>query len=270
MSPVDIGIWDLAVAALLLLANAGLSLALGLGLARRMLIAAVRMVVQLSLVGLVLTQLFAAASPYWTLMVMLAMGLFAGWEVRARQARRLAGWWGYGLGAATMMLVGTLITLFALTVTLRVEPWYDPRYAVTLLGMILGNAMTGTAVGLNTFNDTLWRERAAVEARLALGASRWRAVSGVLKGAIGNGLIPTINAMAAAGVVFLPGMMTGQILAGVDPGLAIRYQILIMFLIAGGTGLGVLAAVFANAARLTDRRHRLRLDRLAASRDAET
>jgi len=269
MSPVAIGVWDLALAALLLLINAGLSLALELGLARRLLIAAARMVVQLTLVGLVLKVLFAAASPVWTLLAVLAMGLFAGWEVRARQTRRPAGWWGYGLGAATMLLVGTLITLFALTVTLRVEPWYDPRYAITLLGMILGNTMTGTAVGLNTFNDTLWRERAAVEARLALGASRWQAVSGVLKGAVGNGLIPTINAMAAAGVVFLPGMMTGQILAGVDPTLAIRYQVLIMFLIAGGTGLGVLIAVFANAARLTDRRHRLRLDRLAATADAK-
>ncbi len=265
MSPVPISLWELALAALLLIANAGLSLALGLGIAGQMLIAALRMVVQLTLIGLVLKLLFQIAAPHWTLLVMLVMGLFAGWEVRARQTRRLAGWWGYGLGAGTIVMAGTLITLFALTVTLQLQAWYDPRYAIPLLGMILGNTMTGTAIGLNSFTETLWREREAVEARLALGGTRWLALSSASKGAVKNGLIPTINAMAAAGVVSLPGMMTGQILAGVDPMLAIRYQILVMFLIAGGTGLGVVAAVFASAARLTDRRHRLRLDRLAAA-----
>ncbi|MFQ5954116.1 MAG: iron export ABC transporter permease subunit FetB [Kiloniellales bacterium] len=269
MSPVWISEWELALAALLLIANAGLSLALGLGIGGQMLFNGLRMVVQLWLIGLVLTILFQNAAPHWTLLMMLVMCLFAAWEVRARQTRRLAGWWGYGLGAGTIVMAGTLITLFALTVTLELQAWYDPRYAIPLLGMILGNTMTGTAIGLNTFTDTLWRDRDAAEARLALGGTRWQAVSGASKGAVKNGLIPTINAMAAAGVVSLPGMMTGQILAGVDPMLAIRYQILVMFLIAGGTGLGVLAAVFAAAGRLTDRRHRLRLDRLAVPPAAE-
>jgi putative ABC transport system permease protein len=78
-----------------------------------------------------------------------------------------------------------------------------------------------------------------------------------------SGLIPTINGMSAAGLVSLPGMMTGQILAGVDPVEAVKYQILIMFLIAGGTGLGLVVAVIAGARRLTNDRDRLRLDRLA-------
>ena len=78
-------------------------------------------------------------------------------------------------------------------------------------------------------------------------------------------MIPVVNAMAAAGVVSLPGMMTGQILAGSSPLEAVRYQILIMFLIAGGTALGVVTAVHAGALRLSDARHRLRLDRLAGN-----
>ena len=264
MSPVDLSLGDLALAAVLLLVNAGLSIALGLGLARQMLVAAVRMVVQLALIGLVLKTLFANAAPQWTLLILLSMALFAGWEVRARQTRRLIGLWSYGLGTATMLLVGTTLTLFALTITLQADPWYDPRYAVPLAGMILGNALTGAALGLNTFTDTLWRDRSAVEARLALGATRWAAIGGPLTTALRTGMIPIINSMAASGVVSLPGMMTGQILAGVDPMLAIRYQILVMFLIAGGTGLGVLLAVFATASRLTDQRHRLRLDRLTS------
>jgi len=78
--------------------------------------------------------------------------------------------------------------------------------------------------------------------------------------------MPIVNAMAATGLVALPGMMTGQILSGVDPVEAVKYQTLIMFLIAGGTGFGALTAVLAGAARLTDARHRLRLDRLAPKR----
>lgn len=81
--------------------------------------------------------------------------------------------------------------------------------------------------------------------------------------ALRSGFTPIINAMAATGVVSLPGMMTGQILSGVDPREAVKYQLLIMFLLGGATGLGVLGATFASVWRLTDSRHRLRLDRLS-------
>jgi putative ABC transport system permease protein len=87
-------------------------------------------------------------------------------------------------------------------------------------------------------------------------------MSGIVREAVRTGLIPIINAMAAAGIVSLPGMMTGQILAGIPPVEAVKYQILIMFLIAGGTGLGLLSAVYGGVYRLSDNRHRLRLDRL--------
>ncbi len=87
----------------------------------------------------------------------------------------------------------------------------------------------------------------------------------MLRGAVKTGLMPVINAMAAAGVVSLPGMMTGQILAGAPPGEAAKYQILVMFLIAGGTALGVLVATLLGVRRLSDNRHRLRLDRLQPS-----
>ena len=83
------------------------------------------------------------------------------------------------------------------------------------------------------------------------------------RAAMRTALMPIINSMMATGLVSLPGMMTGQILAGVEPLEAIKYQILIMFLIAGGTALGVVTAVHGGARRLSDSRHRLRLDRLA-------
>ena len=99
-----------------------------------------------------------------------------------------------------------------------------------------------------------------------LGASWREAVAPVVRQALRNALMPIVNTMSATGVVALPGMMTGQILGGVAPAEAVKYQILILFLVAGGTGLGSVAAVFGGAYRLTDRRHRLRLDRLARAK----
>ena len=267
MSFVSLSALDIGVAALLLVLNAALSIALRLGLAKRIAIAAARMVVQLLLLGQVLTLLFDLASPLVTSAMGLIMVAFAGREVMARQARRLTGWWAYGLGTTTMLVAASVVTIFALTTQVRPDPWYEARVAIPLLGMILGNTMTGIALGLDRLLTGAVRERGAIEARLALGHTSGEAMSAVVRDALRSGMIPIINSMSAVGLVSIPGMMTGQILAGVEPMEAVKYQLLIMMLIAGGTTLGVLGAVLGGARRLTDSRHRLRLDRLSAARE---
>ncbi|MAF50299.1 MAG: iron export ABC transporter permease subunit FetB [Rhodospirillales bacterium] len=264
MSFISLSALDIGIAALLLVMNALLSVILRLGLARQMLIAATRMVIQLLLLGLVLKVLFDLASPLFTSAMGLIMILFAGREVMARQSRKLTGWWAYGLGTTAMLFAGTVVTLFALTTQVRPDPWYEARVALPLLGMILGNTMTGIALGLDRLLTSTVRERGSIEARLALGHTITEAMSGVTRDALRSGLMPIINSMSAVGLVSIPGMMTGQILAGIEPMEAVKYQLLIMFLIAGGTTLGVLGAVLAGGRRLTDNRHRLRLDRLSA------
>ncbi len=267
MNAIPLDALDLAIAATLVVINGALSIALRLGLARELAIATVRMIVQLLLVGLVLIWLFEAVSPLWTALAALSMIGFAGYEIVARQERRLAGLWAYGLGTTTMLVAATLVTVFALTTQIRPDPWFHPRYGIPLLGMVLGNTMTGISLGLHTLSTNLARDRGAVEAQLALGATRWQALHGAIRSALRSAFMPIVNSMAATGLVALPGMMTGQILAGADPMTAVRYQILVMFLIAGGTCLGAMAAVYGAAWRLTDARHRLRLDRLVAARD---
>ena len=126
--------------------------------------------------------------------------------------------------------------------------------------------MTRIALGLDTLTTNLVSRRASVEAQLMLGATRRDAAAPVTREALRSALMPTINSMAVTGVVSLPGMMTGQILGGVPPAEAVKYQILVMVLIAGGTGLGAVTAVLGGVYRLTDGRHRLRLDRLTSSR----
>ena len=262
MTYIRLAYGDLALPALLVIMNGTLSVALHLKLERQLAIATARMVIQLVLVGYVLTFLFAAVSPLWTALAAFTMVLFASREIVVRQRRRLQGLWTYGLGAGCTLLAAGTVTMFSLLTQLRPEPWYHPRYALPLLGMILGNTMTGISLGLDVLTNGLMRERASVEARLALGGTRYQAQLPVIRDALRSGFIPTINSMAATGLVSLPGMMTGQILAGVEPIDAVKYQLMIMFLIAGGTGLGTLTAVIAGGRLLTDHRHRLRLDRI--------
>jgi putative ABC transport system permease protein len=261
-SYISLGYTDVAIAGTLLCINAALSFTLNLGLGQRMLIAGTRMVIQLLLVGLVLKALFVSASPWLTALAALIMIGFAGYEARARQEKRFMGFWSWGLGAGSMAFAALIVTCFALSTAIRPDPWYHPQYAIPLLGMILGNAMTGVALGLERFLSVADRERRAIEARLLCGAPIQTALQGGIREAVRAGLIPIINAMASAGLVSLPGMMTGQILAGVEPFEAVKYQLLIMFLIGGGTALGLMVAVIGASKLLTDDRHRLRLDRI--------
>lgn len=259
---VTLSYWDLVGASVFLMLNGLLSLRLQLGLERQLLWSATRMVVQLLLLGLVLKAVFVAASPWLTAAIALIMIAFAGREIWARQERRLKGVWGFGLGVGSMMFGGTLVATIALGTLINPVPWWSPQYALPLFGMILGNTMTGVSLALDTVHTRIYRERNAVEAQLLLGFSRWNATRPILRQALRSGFTPIINAMAVTGVVSIPGMMTGQILSGVDPREAVKYQLLIMFLIGGATGLGVVGATLGSAWRLTDKRHRLRLDRL--------
>lgn len=258
--------WDVAAASVFLILNAILSLALDLGLTRTLVISALRMSVQLILVGLVLKAIFLSGSLVWTLCAAGVMSAFAGREIWARQDRSLRGLWGPGLGAGAMLAAAALVTLYALAGQIRPDPFWQPRYALPLFGMILGSTMTGVSLGLDTLHTALCRGKREVEAQLLLGRTRWEATRPFARQALRSGFTPIVNSMAATGVVSLPGMMTGQILSGVDPQEAVKYQLLIMFLLGGANGLGVLAATLGSLWRLTDNRHRLRLDRLGGER----
>ena len=259
---VELSIVDLMIAASLVVLLALLSMRLQSNISRQLLIASVRTALQLALIGLVLKVLFENASLVWVTILAFIMLLIAGREVMVRQEYRFKGWRGYAMGTFSMFLSSFAVTIFALIVILGDDPWYTPQYAIPLLGMLLGNTMNGIAIAMDRLTHTAWEQRQVIEARLMLG-ERWDgAISDYRRQAIRSGMIPIINAMAAAGVVSLPGMMTGQILAGAAPMDAVKYQILIMFLIAAGTGLGTLAAVGLGSKHLFDERQRLCLDRL--------
>lgn len=256
--------WDLATAAVLVISLAATGLHLRLGISGSLIISAIRTTVQLLLIGVVLKILFDNVNVYFMAGIAIVMLTVASREVLARQQRRFTGWWSFGVGSASMFVSAFSITLLTLTAIIGADPWYSPQYAIPLLGMLLGNTMTGVSLSLDRLTQAAWQQREIIEQRLLLGLTRHEAFLEVRKQSIRAGMIPVINAMATAGLVHLPGMMTGQIIAGSPPVEAVKYQILIMFLIASATGFGIFAAVGLGSRHLFDERHRLRLDTLTS------
>ena len=260
MTPIVPDALDLGVGAALIVAEAVLSLLLGLGIHRQMLVAAVRMVVQLLLVGVALRFIFALGSPWLTLLAVVVMASVAAREVAARPSARLRRFGNYGISAITVMAVTTLISALALTTAIRPDPWWTPQYAIPLTGIVLGSVLSASSLALDSVLQAVVQQRAAIEARLTLGEPFRVASQPLLRDAIRRGTLPIVNQMSAAGLVTLPGIMTGQILAGLDPVAAVKYQILLMFLLAGSSVAAAAGIAALAVSRLTDGRDRLRLD----------
>jgi putative ABC transport system permease protein len=263
MSAISLTPTDLAISSVLIAFDAGLSMVLRLRLHRQVLWAAARMVVQLVAVGYLLRMVFALHHPAATAAMIAVMAAIAAREIAARPERKFKGLAGLMLSAAGVAICTVVTVGLALSTAIRPHPWYDPRYAVTLAGIILGSVLNSGSLALDSLLGAVARERSAIEAQLGLGASFREATSALLRDAVRRGLLPIINQMSAAGVITLPGIMTGQILAGLDPLEAVKYQILLMFLLAGASGLSAAFIAYAALRRLTDERDRLRLDRLA-------
>ena len=142
-----------------------------------------------------------------------------------------------------MSVVGFAVTFAVTGLVVQVEPWYEARYVIPIAGMVLGNSMNGIALTLERVFADLQAREAEVLSLTALGATPWEAARDSIRAAVRAGLIPTINSMAAVGIVFIPGMMTGQVLAGVDPVDAAGYQIVVMLMVSAATALGSILTV---------------------------
>jgi putative ABC transport system permease protein len=259
-SLIQLGPIELGVATLLVVAAGAISLILRLGVEKRLGIAAIRTVVQLGLLGLILEQIFALRNPVLIVGILVLMTIFAAREAASRTSKAYRGimadaWLAM---AVSCFAVGGVVT----QVVVGVEPWYEPQYVIPLVGMILGNSLTGIALGLDRFLDHLSTRHAEIELRLAFGATRSQALAAPLRDAVRTGMVPIMNAMSAAGIVSLPGMMTGQILAGAPPLQAVAYQIVVMFMIAAAVAGGAMLVVLLAGRHFMGADAVLRLDRL--------
>ena len=250
----EISFWQVAVAALLILVNGGISVALKLKLETTLFVASVRTVVQLLLVGLVLEWVFRFERWYIVLLLGCVMTLIAGVTAASRGKRSYAGIW---LNCIVSIWASAwIVTAFALFLVFEgTEKWYQPQYAIPLLGMVLGNILNGITLGMNSFTEALVNRKDYIESMLAAGATRWEAAREPIRDAMTTGMTPIINAMMIVGLVSLPGMMTGQLLSGTDPIQAVKYQIVIMFLIASATALGTVGVVVLTFLNLFNKDH---------------
>lgn len=220
---------------------------------REILLSTIRMTIQLIIVGYVLQYLFTHANAWLTGLIVLLMLTFAIYTLFRsskhplnRQLKKLI---------AISMTSGIMASLlFFLLIVIHKTPWYEPSYVIPVAGMLIGNSMTGIALGVNTLAQGINSRRSWIEGSLMLGATPKEACRDIINQAFDAALLPTINSMVGMGIVFLPGMMTGQILGGASPIVAVEYQIAIMLGIMGSVSLSVIVFVqFAYKAYFNDR-----------------
>ena len=234
MSPVvEISFWQLLLALLFILVAQTASFVYHLGLNKDISIGTVRTFVQLFLMGYVLTFIFSIENLWLTVGIFVIMAISASFIIRGRVREKDVP---YMLPTFLTMFASYFITaVFVTGLIIGVAPWWEPRYFLPIGGMVIGNSMSALAIALERLFREMRQQKGLIETRLCLGANYREASSEMFRNAVSAGMIPSINAMMGVGLVFIPGMMSGQILAGADPLQAIRYQIIIMLMLVGST-----------------------------------
>ncbi|MBL0175105.1 MAG: iron export ABC transporter permease subunit FetB [Ignavibacteria bacterium] len=252
---IDISWWGLSISLVFVLLAGAASLALGLGLGKDLLWGTVRTFAQLYLMAFVLRFVFAIDQWYVVLAVFAAMIVFATYVVKGRVKERTVRV--YLPTLLSMLLSYMVVTIIVVAVIVQAQPWYAPKYFIPLGGMVIGNSITAIAVAMERLLADLRKHRAEVELLLCLGATASEASAHIFRTAIRAGMTPSIMAMMGVGVVWIPGMMTGQILAGADPLVAVKYQIMVMIMLVGSTAIGSVLAVSLVRRRCFSPDHRL-------------
>ena len=235
----------MAVTFLLLLIPVAVSLIYGLKLVKQLFISVVRMSVQLILIGIFLKYLFMWNNPFvnmgW-LTVMIVVAVFSSVKSSPVKISKIF------VPGFVSFLVATLAVVFYLnTFVIPLKNVFDARYLIVLGGMLLGNSLRGNIVGISTFYNRLKTDTNHYLYVLSLGASRYEALLPYLRESVQLALKPTLASMATMGIVALPGMMTGVILGGASPGIAIKYQIVIMIAIVVSTVTSVVLTILLTA-----------------------
>lgn len=227
----------------------------------QIILASVRMTIQLILVGYLLTYIFENPDPLVIIGILIIMEGFAIFNIYGRvqnkiskQLKRII---------AFSMVTGTLISIFYfMLIVVNLQPWFKPQYFIPLSGMLIGNSMTGICLGVEGLINGIKDNKNLIENALMLGAHPVDASRQISNRAFYNAILPTINSMLGMGIVFLPGMMTGQILAGAAPLTAIRYQIAIMMGILGSVTFTVYLLVNLGTKSFFNERAQIRHENL--------
>lgn len=256
---------NVAIASSFILINGLISLVLGLKLEKTLLIAAVRCLVQLTIMGYILEDVFKTRHPALVMFMAFVLIFLGAYEtVYNKSKQTYKGMFMYVLisSGVSTLVIGIIGARWAM----KQDPFWMPEIFIPTMGMLLGNAMSGMAVALSTCLSSVSSRKEQIETYLAFGASRWEAGQSIAIEAVRLSMLPTINQMSVIGLIAIPGMMAGQLLAKAPIGNAIKYQQIIMFMISASTALGVLSVVVASIQVMIDERHRLRPERIVNGR----
>lgn len=228
---------------------------LKLGLEKDLAIGTIRTFAQLFLMGYILKFIFQLNNAILILLLFTFMIFWAAHAIRGRVNEQKVHF--FIPTFVSMIISYMIVTITVTAVIVQVKPWYTPQYFIPLGGMIIGNAMNAVTIALDRLFSDLRKQRAEIELAFCLGATYQEATQNILRNVIKAGMIPSINALMTVGLVSLPGMMTGQILAGSDPLTAIKYQIIVMLMIVASTAIGSVLIVHVVRRRCFTRAHQM-------------
>lgn len=228
--------WTQLVIALGLVSfSAAASLYYHLKLERDLFVGVIRTFAQLLAMGYLLNILFGLDNAFLVLTVYVIMTVISVHIVYGRVKEKQVAY--FAPTTLAVMISYSLITIIVTKVIIGADPWWSPQYFIPIGGMVAGNSMNALSLTLERFFSELRSKRDQVEMYLCHGADYKEATEEIFRTSLRAGMIPAINSMMSVGLVSIPGMMTGQILAGADPQEAVRYQIVVMLMIVGSTAL---------------------------------
>ena len=251
---IELQLWQFSIVYLLLLITLAIMKKCQINQSKLLIVASIRMTVQLVLAGLILTYIFEHPHPLFTVLYLAAMTGFAIWRVLSKN-RTLSRQFKLVI-AGSLSISGLLLLLFFIGVVVG-ESIFHPQYVIPIGGMVMGNAMTGVTLGVKTFRESLQGQRAKLDALLNIGATPQKILLPFVRQAMETALLPTMNSMLGMGIVSLPGMMTGQILSGTRPTTAILYQIAIMIVISTVVCLSTFGSLYLGYRTLCNHRNQI-------------
>jgi len=256
-SPTEIlSIKDLGIGLVMPLLVIGMIFLQRLKIAKLYVYALLRATLQLALIGYVLKLIFGLDSGLAVVAYLFCVVGMAAFIVFRLQRKPLPAFYPI-LGVA--IFLGSFFSISLVTqVVMKISPWYNPRYLIPIAGMIIGNTMTASALALERLRDDIRQTRQKVETLISLGASSSQATRESINRALKAGLMPNITSMMGVGLVHLPGMMTGQMIAGNAPTQAVRYQLLVSFMLSAAVGITALVTLHLSARRHFTPAHQLR------------
>lgn len=239
---IDIGYVELFAASALMLIAGIISFTLELGQTKRIIVSTIRCFIQLLAVGFLLIYVFEYQT-WWIVVILLVFMMLAATQIATSRVKSsIPGL--IPLVFASIFVSSVSIGLVVVELVVHADPWYDARQMIPIFGMVVGNVMSAIAVAIDRLFADMDARESEIFSLVALGATPREAAKSSLSAAIGAGITPTLATMSAAGIVSIPGMMTGQILAGADPLIAAKYQIVVLLMVSAATTLGIVLACF--------------------------